>query len=80
MHFPRARFATWVEKLLKMAIDMGLQMNYNTEATMLTEAEDGSFTISTKDGRASIFLLHQQCNTTFPDSYFASNPLLQSES
>ena len=49
--FLHVRFASWVEELLKKAIDMGLQMNYNTEVTMLTEAEDGSFTLSTKDGR-----------------------------
>ncbi len=45
------RFATWVEELLKMAIELGLQMNYNTEVTKLIEAEDGSFTLTTKDGR-----------------------------
>jgi len=46
-----AGFATWVEELLKMAIELGLQMNYNTEVTKLIEAEDGSFTLTTKDGR-----------------------------
>ncbi len=34
-----------------MAIELGLQMNYNTEVTKLIEAEDGSFTLTTKDGR-----------------------------
>jgi hypothetical protein len=46
-----AGFATYVEKLMMMAVEIGLQMNYNTEVQMLTEAEDGTFTLTTKDGR-----------------------------
>ena len=36
-----------------LAIDLGLQMNYNSEVQMLTEMEDGSFIMTTKDGRVN---------------------------
>ena len=47
------RFATYVEKLVSMATAMGLQMNYNSAIAKLTEAQDGSFTLTTADGRVT---------------------------
>ena len=48
------RFATFVEALLQKAVAMGLQVNYNSEVQKLIEADDGSFTMTTRDGRVRL--------------------------
>ena len=53
-----AGYATYVEKLLDLANDMGLQMNFNTEIDKIIEMSTGGFTLSTKDGRVRPFLRH----------------------
>ena len=34
-----------------MAVELGLQVNYNSEVQRMIEAEDGTFTLTTRDGR-----------------------------
>lgn len=53
-----------MEKLLDLAIDLGLQMNYNSEVQKLYEAEDGTFTLTTKDGRVSLHISYSLCSIT----------------
>ena len=55
-----AGYATYVEKLLELATEMGLQMNFNTEVTKIIEMSGGGFTLSTKDGRVRPFSVHMR--------------------
>lgn len=56
----KCRFATAVERLLIVATKLGLQMNYNTEIVKMTENPNGSFNLTSKDGRVSPLCLCQQ--------------------
>lgn len=47
-----------------MAVDMGLQVNYNSEVQKLLEMEDGSFIMTTRDGRVRAFSLVISCMWT----------------
>ena len=40
-----------MEKLAEMAVDMGLQLNYNSKIVKLFAMEDGTFKLQTAAGR-----------------------------
>ena len=45
------RFATFVTALAAKAVDMGLELNYNSRVVRMYAMEDGTFTLQTSAGR-----------------------------